>query len=397
MGMNDRERFLEVVHFGKPDYWPVYGNPGAPGFSMGLQRGGYQKLLREGMPSWVGGLHDAGAIRGLDTWQRYWGVTSPLRCGVFPADPGGPGIRYTTRVVDGYEVLEYESGAVTRQVLDNDDEYSMPDFVKAHVRDRASWEFYRERTAPGPMWDIERIREACAPFRERTRPLYIPCGSTWGHLRDLVGAEAAATILYDDPELAREIIEEWCGRYRKHVFPLIEMLRPEIVTTGEDICYNKGMIVGPRHFREFCAPYYRELADLCRSAGVSLLEVDSDGNAMELVPELEKVGVNGLYPFECKAGNDLFTIRRDHPRFVMLGWLEKEVVNDGNEAMIESEVMSKVPALMRLGGYLPNGDHGIQPTVNFRNLCVFMTLLHEATGNPEGEFPRMRPAANGGA
>lgn len=25
-----------------------------------------------------------------------------------------------------------------------------------------------------------------------------------------------------------------------------------------------------------------------------------------------------------------------------------------------------------------------------RDLCRFMTLLHEETGNPEGEFPRVR-------
>ena len=53
-------------------------------------------------------------------------------------------------------------------------------------------------------------------------------------------------------------------------------------------------------------------------------------------------------------------------------------------------VMSKVPPLLKKGGYFPNADHGIQPLVTFENLCKFMTLLHEVTGNPEGEFPRIR-------
>ena len=35
--------------------------------------------------------------------------------------------------------------------------------------------------------------------------------------------------------------------------------------------------------------------------------------------------------------------------------------------------------------------HGIQPLVSFKSLCKLMTLLHEVTGNPEGEFPRIRP------
>jgi len=42
------------------------------------------------------------------------------------------------------------------------------------------------------------------------------------------------------------------------------------------------------------------------------------------------------------------------------------------------------------GGYFPNGDHGIQPLATFESLCKFMTLLHEVTANPEGEFRRIR-------
>ena len=40
---------------------------------------------------------------------------------------------------------------------------------------------------------------------------------------------------------------------------------------------------------------------------------------------------------------------------------------------------------------IPNGDHDIQLPVSFENLCKFMTLLHEVTGNPEGTFPRIHP------
>jgi hypothetical protein len=72
----------------------------------------------------------------------------------------------------------------------------------------------------------------------------------------------------------------------------------------------------------------------------------------------------------------------------MFGGLEKEVVNEGNEHLIEAEIRGKVPPLLARGRYFPNGDHGIQPPVTFANLCRFMTILHEVCNNPEGEFPR---------
>jgi len=205
-----------------------------------------------------------------------------------------------------------------------------------------------------------------------------------------MGPEAACTILYDDPELAHEIIDFFSQLTQRYAFPLVERLRPEILQAWEDCCYNHGSLISPAHFEEFCAPHYRKVGDLAAACGIPMAAVDCDGNTMELVTWLEACGVNALYPFEVKAGNDLFALRERHPSFILMGWLEKECVNEGNGQMIEREIISKVPPLLEKGRYFPNGDHGIQPLVTFPNMCRFMTLLHEVTGNPEGEFPRVR-------
>ena len=204
-----------------------------------------------------------------------------------------------------------------------------------------------------------------------------------------MGPEALSIALYDDPELVHDIVQTHLARTRQYVFPLIERLRPEIVGMGEDLCYNHGMLLSPVHFEEFCASYYREVCQCARAAGADVVSVDTDGNAMEFTGIARDCGVNAIYPYEVKAGNDLFELREKYPDFLLFGWLEKETVNEGNEDAIEPEIMSKVPPLLEKGGYFPNGDHGIQPPTTFPNLCRFMTILHEVCGNPEGEFPRV--------
>jgi hypothetical protein len=233
----------------------------------------------------------------------------------------------------------------------------------------------------------EEMETRCRALDKRTRPLVISVGGTYGRLRGLLGPEAVSLTFYDDPELLHEIVA-WSLERTRLVYPLIERLRPEVVQFGEDLCYNHGMLLSPAHFEEFCAGYYREVCGFAKSVGVPLRAVDTDGNAMEFSGIAEACGVNALFPYEVKGGNDLFALRRDHPELVMFGWLEKEVVNEGNEALIVPEIMGKVPELLRQGRYFPNGDHGIQPLVTFPNLCRFMTLLHEVCGNPEGAFPR---------
>jgi len=387
--MNDLERFKAVVHGEKPDYVPIFGFPGAPGMSRGCMKLTHDRLVQTGMPARVGGRYINWESQDVEGWYRYWGTTGPV-CLDFRLAWGEEGFRTTTRIEGGFEIIESENGALTRQVINNDITYSMPEFIRYPVRDRASWEFYRERMTPRCFMDRREMEARCRAYDRRERPLVIGAGSTYGTIRGLMGPEAVSLAFYDDPELLHDIIQWHTEQVRRYVFPLIERLRPEIVATGEDLCCKHGMLLSPRHFEEFCAPHYREVADCARANGVDLVAVDTDGNIMEFAGIARACGVNGIFPCEVKAGNDLFALREAYPDMVFFGWLEKEVVNEGNERLIEPEIMNKVPPLLERGRYFPNGDHGIQPLVTFPNLCRFMTLLHEVCGNPEGEFPRMR-------
>jgi len=341
------------------------------------------------MPAQVGGVYEGGGSRDVESWYRYWGTTGPIGLD-FGTAWGQEGFRTTTRIEDGFEIIESENGAITRQVLYNDITYSMPEFIRYPVRDRASWTFYRDRMTPRTFMAPEEMEERCRRYDDRDMPLSIGAGGAYGLVRGLMGPEALGIALYDDPELVHDIVQWRLGQVREYVFPLIERLRPEIVAMGEDLCYNHGMLLSPEHFRTFCGPYYREVCDCARASGADVIAVDTDGNAMEFTGVAASYGVNAIYPYEVKAGNDLFALRAQFPGFLFFGWLEKETVNEGNEHRIEPEIMGKVPTLLEKGGYFPNGDHGIQPLVTFPNLCRFMTILHEVCGNTEGEFVRVR-------
>ena len=386
--MTDRERFKAMAHFEQPDYVPIFGFPGAPGMSWGCMRHTHDRLIATGMPADVGGCMELGwQWRDVAGWMRYWGTTGPI--GVdFGLSWGAEGFKSTSRFEDGFEIIECESGALTRQVIENDITYIMPEYVRYPVRDRASWEFFKARHTPRQFMSAEDIEANCRRFDQRDKPLCLGASGGYGMVRGLLGPEAASLMFYDDPELVHDMMH-WClEQTRRDVFPLIERLHPESVAMGEDLCYNHGMLLSPAQFDEFFGPHYQEICDCAFANGVDMVAVDTDGNAMEFTDVAARYGVNAINPYEVKAGNDLFALRERHPSFVLFGWLEKETVNEGNEAMIEPEIMSKVPPLLADRGYFPNGDHGLQPMVTFPALCRFMTLLHEVCGNPEGEFPR---------
>jgi uroporphyrinogen decarboxylase len=385
--MNDLERFLTVCRGEKPDYVPIFGFPGSPGMSRGAMKYTHERLVATGMPAHVGGCYLNYVSEDVESWYRYWGTTGPIGLD-FGLAWGAEGFRTEVRVEDGFEIIEDECGALTRQVLENDVTYSMPEFVRYPVRDWDSWRFHKQRTTPREFMSADDMETNCRRFDGRTMPLVVYAGSTYGTIRGLMGTEAVSLAMYDTPDLIHDIIQTTLQRVREDIFPLIERLRPEVVSVGEDLCYNHGMLLSPAQFEAFCGAYYREVCACAHANGAELVAVDTDGNAMEFTRVAAACGVNAIHPYEVKAGNDLFALRDEFPEFVLFGWLEKECVNEGNEATIEPEIMSKVPPLLARGRYFPNGDHGIQPPVTFPNLCRFMSLLHEVCDNPEGEFPR---------
>ncbi|MBM4094941.1 MAG: hypothetical protein FJ276_36860 [Planctomycetes bacterium] len=371
--MNELERFKAVVHFEQTDYWPLV-TMGGLGF---IHRGGLQKLHREGLPE---------AVNDIETWCRYWGQCTFDRCGSLGT--GAPGIKSEKTVVGEFEIIRYETGAVTRQVLDNDMRYSMPDFQEFHVRDRASWERYKQLTTPTRKRD--NLAEDVKRFSARQRPLAIAAGGTWGVVRNWMGPERALLAVYDDPGLLRDMVAYQMGVFEEFTVPVIERLRPEVITMWEDFCYNHGMLISPSVFREFCAPFYRRVAEVGRACGTDLMIVDCDGKVDEFIALLIECGINGCWPLEQVCGNDPREYRRRHPRFILAGGIEKEIANSGNGYRIERELSPKVTEALKAGGYFPMFDHALQVDADFSELCRCMTQLHAICGSDLGEFPRRR-------
>jgi uroporphyrinogen-III decarboxylase len=155
------------------------------------------------------------------------------------------------------------------------------------------------------------------------------------------------------------------------------------MTFAEDMSYNNGPMLSRECFDEFLLPYYRIVVPELKRRGI-LPMVDSDGDVTDLIGWLEEAGVEGLLPLERMAGVDVARIRREHPRFRMIGAFDKTVMKDGEPAM-RREFERLLPT-MRTGGFIPSVDHQTPPDVPLATYRVYVRLLGEyaAKGAPRG-------------
>ncbi|MCE5277999.1 MAG: hypothetical protein ABFD92_13830 [Planctomycetaceae bacterium] len=374
--MTELQRFKAVVRFERPDYWPLY-TLGGLGYIHG---GGLVNLHRQGLPA---------EVNDVEAWCRFFGQATFDHLAGIGADC--PGVKTETWREGGFEFVRSETGALTRQVIDNDLAYSMPDFIEFDVRDRASWEKYKELTTPRRK-DLALLEDWKKRFAHRKRPLMVWGGGTWGWARQLMGPERALLAVYDDPALLQDMIDHFLWVMEEFTFPVLEALRPEAILGWEDFAYNHGMLISPAAFRKFCANYYHRVAEVAWDCGAELLIVDCDGKVDEFCPLLEEVGWNGNWPLEQVCGNPILDYRRRQSDFVFGGGIEKEIVNVGSSPeRIERELVPRIPEMLEQGGFMPMFDHALQVDVSYENLCRCFTRLHEICGSPEdlGAFPRI--------
>jgi uroporphyrinogen decarboxylase len=123
-------------------------------------------------------------------------------------------------------------------------------------------------------------------------------------------------------------------------------------------------------------PAYRKMTDFYRDHGVETILVDCDGDVMGLVPLLIEGGVTGLYPFEVSGRTDAVEVRRAHPRFQILGGIDKKKIAAGREA-IDEELERKIPPVFQSGGFVPFTDHTVPPDISWENFCYYRERLAE--------------------
>ena len=400
--MNDRERFLAVAQFEKPDYVPLLSCNGIDGpvpetvWTWQREQGAPIRVepatAGELGPEWTSLLGWTGDLQ--KAWDSFWGLTRVHCWG--PESTVEPPARELVADDGEYLTFRYEDGRVEREMYDNDNRYGMPEFIKYPLADPEDWPAYRERWLPPEDgvypadWDA-----LAARWRARDFPLGASLPGTFSVLRSLFGTARASTLFYDAPQLVHEILRHYRQRAMRMLARYMEDTRPDCVCIGEDFCYRSGCFVSPVTFREFFAPHYREEVEYARAFGVRLVLVDSDGFTEPVIPLLEEAGINCLQAFEPRAGNDIVRVRANHPHFVIWGGLDKYVMDQDDPAVIDAEIDRKVPPLLAHGGYFPGIDHGLPPTARYPSYLHFIGRLHELTGNPRGEFWRYTAQCRG--
>jgi len=378
--MNDRERFNATMHYQPRDRSPILD------FSF----------WDETIVLW----HDQGLPRQVtrSNSHQFFGMD-------FDLDGVGTGVEmvlmppFEEKVLEDrgdYEVVQQDDGV---RVLRKKFMGSIPKHLGHLLVDRDSWaKQYKPRLDPGhPQrypadWD-ERVRVWTDP--DRDYPILLYAGGLYCYLRNWMGVENLSYVVYDDPAWFEEMVTA--------VADCAIGALTRILETGgqfdgcgmwEDMCYNAGPLLGPKHFKQFLVPHYRRIVDLLHKHGVDVIWVDCDGKIDQLIPLWLGVGINCMFPMEVGAwGADPIQYRKQYGQeLLMMGGFDKRILARSKRE-IEQEVHRLAP-LVEEGGYIGFCDHRVPPDVPLGKYMFYLESVRKVWGKdvnlkPMGELPEL--------
>lgn len=383
--MNTRERFLAVMNFEKVNrtlFW-----------EMGYWKDTLERWYREGFPKHqdvTQGLKPGEGIRGENAPHEdfysdrsrdtdvhdYFGFDKGMVCLPVNSLLQPPYEKKVFEESDEYIILQDELGVMKKM---NKKGASIPQFLHWPAENRAGFEALKERLRPVLR---ERVplnwKELVKQYPERDYPLTLggyPCGF-YGTLRFLMGEMRLLYNFYEDPHLVRNFMNYLADFWIQLWGEALSEIKVDCVNFWEDMAYRSGPLISPQMFREFMLTPYQRVTSFLKKMGVKVILVDTDGNIEKLIPLFLESGISAIFPFEVQAGNDIVSFRKKYPRLQILGGIDKMKIAQGKDA-IDEELNSKVPFMLKSGGYIPHIDHHVHPDISWEDFKYYRTRLNE--------------------
>ena len=192
----------------------------------------------------------------------------------------------------------------------------------------------------------------------------------------MVGTETLLLAMADDPEWVSDCLSHLCNL----ALALLDMVWEagyhfDELLWFDDMGYRNGLLFSKKMWREMVKPYQRRTIRWAHEHGI-VAHLHSCGNIMALVPDLVELGLDGLNPFEIKAGMLPLEVKAQFgDRLLLRGGFDVRKWTEPAE--VEADIRETLPQLMASGGYTFSSDHSIPDSVSLEGYRRIVALVKE--------------------
>ena len=186
-------------------------------------------------------------------------------------------------------------------------------------------------------------------------------------------------MMIEQPELVAEMAEFWKTFVLRILDRILEHIVFDHMHISEDMAYKAKAMISPEMTRQFCMSSWAEWTKRAGDAGVTIVDVDSDGFIGELIPLWIESGINVCDPIEVAAHCDINDFRQQfgHKMAYRQG-VDKRCIARGGQTLRQE--LKRIEPVIKDGGFIPGCDHGVPSDVSWTNFVDYTRQLAKMTG-----------------
>ena len=149
------------------------------------------------------------------------------------------------------------------------------------------------------------------------------------------------------------------------------------VLVATDYCDNRGLLMGPRLFRQYVLPAFNETARAIHAKGKYFVK-HTDGNTWSILDDFVAAGVDGWQGIQPRIGMDLKLLKEKYAgRLCFFGGVNCETLTLGTPAEIEVEVRHAIRHAAPGGGLVLTSGNTLQLGTKWENYQAMRAAARE--------------------
>ena len=195
--------------------------------------------------------------------------------------------------------------------------------------------------------------------------------------RYLMGMQELLMAILTEPELVKGLVE-MSVTINLELAKEVAARGVKIVYTGDDIAYSKGLLMSPKHFREFFYPGFRRVVSGFKELGLYVIK-HTDGNIWPIMDMIIDSGIDCLDPIDPMAGMDLGEVKAKYGhRIALKGNVDcAELMTFGTPDEVVEATKVALQQGMPGGGYILSSSNSIHSSVKPENYTAMLRTLQK--------------------
>jgi uroporphyrinogen decarboxylase len=192
----------------------------------------------------------------------------------------------------------------------------------------------------------------------------------------IFGIENFSYLLFDDPSLIVELIEEGVNYWTDFVKYLVKM-DTDLICFADDLGYKSGLFMQHKLMKEMYFSRYKRILEPVIEAGKPIW-FHSDGKIYEILDDLIDMGVTCINPMEPYSMDYKYLKKRYGKKLTLMGNIDVVFpLGNGTPEDVRKDVKEHMEVLKPGYRYIASTSHSMGNYIPDENVVAFFDAIHE--------------------